>query len=183
MEINITSLSQSDAPSFSGSRAELGDNAAQITWRNNVEENSALLDTPEKLEAARSHLKEYGAWSREEIAAWPDSEVNALFHQDVMSAVREAPAKLDGITFRQETDGWYHDNESTPDMETGPFESRSEAYRDTCPHREPRAECLEDIDWPEYETQAEAGRISSRLYHTPGVSPEDGDAYYFQLGI
>lgn len=92
MELDITCLADTDAFNYSASRAEMGENAAQITWRNNLRDTPALLTTDEQREAARDHFKEYGAWSREEIWEWDDRELNALLHQDIMSAVREAGA-------------------------------------------------------------------------------------------
>jgi len=176
MQINITSLADTDAFQFSASRAEMGQDAGQITWQNNLAENSTLLDSLEKLETFRDFVRASGGWNREETAAFSDAELNALCHQWIMGDIREAPAKLEGITFREESPGvWYHESEDTPDFETGPFPSRSEAYHDACPSPGfPSADSLEEIDWLEYEAMASAGHISSRLWF------QDGQ-YFFDL--
>jgi len=163
-----------------------------------------ILDTPEKLQAMRDFARSSGGWNDEETAAWTDQDVNALFLQWVAGDCRECPAKLEGITFEERatvearwdglrdeggalvsSDGnrfidagtveWWYTEDDTPDMETGPFESRSDAYQDACPQgREPRADSLDEIDWLEYETQASAGRISSNLFQG-----DDGKVYFY----
>mgnify|MGYP000848908751 FL=1 len=92
MQIDITSLAQTDAFQYSASAAEMGQNAGQITWRNNLNDAPALLDTEEKKEAFRDFVREFGAWEEEEITAWDYQEMNALFHQFVMGDIREAGA-------------------------------------------------------------------------------------------
>lgn len=166
MELEITQLAKTDAFPFSASAAEMGDNAGQLTWQNNIREAPDLLDNEEKREAFRDFMKSSGGWTREEIDAWGHKELNALCHQWIMGDIRECPATLEGITFRQEPDGWYHENESTPGHETGPFDSRHEAYADAAPTPPERADSLEEIDWLEYQVQAEHGNISGRLYCT-----------------
>lgn len=176
MQIEITSLVETFAPDYSASCAEMGDNAGRITWGNNVRDAVPLLSTGEQKDAFRDFVKSSGGWTREEIAAWSDTELNALFHQWVMGDVREAPAILEGITFREESDGWYYESDETPDMETGPFDSRSDAYRDACPGSGyPSADTLAEIDWPEYEAMATRGTISSRLWK------DDSGSYWFDL--
>jgi hypothetical protein len=49
-----------------------------------------LLTTPEQIEALREYVKGFGAWDAEEIAAWDDSECNALFVQLISGDMREA---------------------------------------------------------------------------------------------
>jgi len=93
MEINITEFfNDADAFEFSASRAERGDNAGPETWRNAVEEgtNKPLLTTRKQIKALRDYVKDFGAWSDEEIAAWSDTECNALFIQLVSGDMREA---------------------------------------------------------------------------------------------
>lgn len=93
MEINITSLFREiDAPLCSGSRFELGDNAGQITWDNSIEtaKEFSLLDTDEKRQAFRDYVKGFGAWDADEIAAWNDLELNALFVQLIAGDMRES---------------------------------------------------------------------------------------------
>jgi hypothetical protein len=93
MEINITRfVINADPFDFSASRAERGDNAGRVTWNNAKAEgeSSPLLITPEQLEALRDHVRGYGAWDKEEIAAWSDAECNALFIQLISGDMREA---------------------------------------------------------------------------------------------
>jgi len=72
--------------------AERGKNAGAETWRNAKDEgaSSPLLTTPEQIEALRAYVKDFGAWSDEEIAAWSDVECNALFIQLIAGDMREA---------------------------------------------------------------------------------------------
>lgn len=93
MEINITEfVKNSDPFDFSASIMERGKNAGPETWNNAVEEakTSSLLTTEEQLEALRDYVKEFGAWSEEQIAAWSDDECNALFIQLISGDMREA---------------------------------------------------------------------------------------------
>jgi hypothetical protein len=178
MELNITSLADVDAPQYSASCMEMGQDAGRITWAANVADAPDLLDTDEKKEAARDHFKSYGAWTAEEIAAWTDRELNAILHQDIMAAVREAPAILDGITFHMDEGEWFYVDESwEKGLSAGPFDSRSEAYTDACPVGVSlKAESLTEIDWLEYEEEGEAGTVSSRLFRG------DDGSFYFYLG-
>ncbi len=97
MEINITSLIRSEdfCPfDLSNNRATLGDDAGCLTW-NASKECAAeiappLLDTDEKRQEFRDWVKGSGGWGREEIAAWSDLELNALFLQWVAGDIREA---------------------------------------------------------------------------------------------
>ena len=91
MEIDITSFFNSANPcDYSASRFELGDNAGRITWQNALEADSGLLDSPEKLEAFRDHVRGFGAWDDAEIAAWDRRECEALFVQMISGGMREA---------------------------------------------------------------------------------------------
>lgn len=92
MEINITKFFMNAEPcNFSASAFELGDNAGKITWGNAKEaaKEYDLLDSPEKVEAFKAHIKDFGAWSVEEINSWPHSELNALFIQCICGDMRE----------------------------------------------------------------------------------------------
>ena len=89
LEINITDFFNSECPSdYSASRAEIGDNAGQDTWQaaNECEYNFITGDTREEV---RAHFASFGAWSEEEIASWPDSELNALLIQDISGNMRD----------------------------------------------------------------------------------------------
>lgn len=178
MEIDITTLTDTDQFPLSHSRMEGGQNAGRNTWHASLEaaEDTALLDTPEKLHAMRDFARESGGWNEEEVDAWSDLEVNALFLQWIAGDCRECPAILDGITFDERDGEWYHSSDEEPDMETGPFESRSDAYADACPSREPRAESIDEIDWEEYEAQASAGWISGNIFRS------DDGRVFFDLG-
>lgn len=97
MEIDITAFVENADPfDYSHSIAEGGENAGKETWAAALTEgaSSPLLTTPEQLEALRKYVKDFGAWSDEEIAAWSDAECNALFIQLISGDLREA--HLDG---------------------------------------------------------------------------------------
>ena len=92
MEINITKFFNNAAPmDYSASIAEIGDDAGPATWRaaNEDSEDYFMLDTDEKRDAFRNHVKGFGAWSDDEIAVWSDIELNALFIQMVSGDMRE----------------------------------------------------------------------------------------------
>ena len=102
MEIDITRFfNEADPFEFSASRAERGQNAGPETWANAKAEGAAspLLTTPTQLDALRSYVKEFGAGSEEEIAAWTAEECNALFIQLVSGDMREAGAE--GVTVEE----------------------------------------------------------------------------------
>lgn len=94
MEIEITSLLETDCFPLSHSVAEGGENAGRNTWNNAKEQagEAPLLKTPEELQSAREYFKSFGAWSEDEIAAWNDQEINALFLQFIAGDVREMGA-------------------------------------------------------------------------------------------
>lgn len=172
MEIEITSLLEMDCFELSHSRAEGGDNAGTNTWNASKEqaEETPLLDTPEKLEAMRDFAEDSGGWTREEIAEWSDEEINALFLQWIAGDVRQLPRVLDS-EFEERDGGWWRTDEDEPDFEIGPFDSRSEAYRD---FNGPNAECLSDIDWPEAEIAMSEGQAPSNLFRA-----DDGRIYFY----
>jgi len=77
----------------SGSAAELGPCAGQITWRNALgiaEEREAWLLSPEG--AAREGMVEWahdtGAWGESETSQWTAEDCLALFAQNVASDLR-----------------------------------------------------------------------------------------------
>jgi hypothetical protein len=191
MQIDITALSEADLFTFSHSAAEGGDDAGRNTWKAALEDAStrrpSLLSSPEAIESFKDWVKDFGAWSEDERNAWTDDECNALFLQWVAGDVRECPAIIDGVTIyeREEADKggvfqavWYFDHDSTPDEETGPFESRSDAYQAACDahyrvNQQPRAESIDEIDWLEYEAQARGGNIPANIYRA-----DDGRIYF-----
>lgn len=92
MEIDITRFFAEACPrDYSASRAELGDSAGADTWRaaNDDSEEYPLLTNDEERAAFRDYVRGFGAWSREEIAAWSDTELNALCIQMVSGDMRE----------------------------------------------------------------------------------------------
>jgi len=93
MEINVTRYVEDsdEMPLLSGSRAELGDNAGKLTWNNSVAygKQHPLLANDNERDAARDHFAGYGAWSREEIDAWDEAELQGIMAQEVASAIRE----------------------------------------------------------------------------------------------
>jgi hypothetical protein len=93
MELNITQFFRDAAPmDYSASRAELGNDAGPSTWRAAVDDSPdyMLLDTDDKRDAFRAHVREFGAWSQEDIAAWSDVELNALLLQMIAGDMRES---------------------------------------------------------------------------------------------
>lgn len=104
MEIEITTLSEMNCFALSHSAFKGGENASQNTWNASKKEaeNTPLLNTPERLQAMRDFARESGGWDREEIAAWSDNELNALFLQWISGDVRELGAdSLDEIDWKE----------------------------------------------------------------------------------
>jgi len=93
MELDVTHMIEDadDMPILSGSMAELGSNAATITWNNSkaYAETHRLLTDDDMRDKARAYFKGFGAWSAEEIAAWSDLELDALVTQEVAANIRE----------------------------------------------------------------------------------------------
>ena len=93
MEIDITEFFKSlVCPQwYSASILELGQNAATITWEHakNDSKNFNLLPTEAMKEAFKGHVRGFGAWNDEEINAWDNTELNALFLQLIAGDVRE----------------------------------------------------------------------------------------------
>ena len=92
MEIDITDFFNTCRPmDYSASIAEVGPDAGRSTWRAACDASGeyCLLDTPDKLDAAREYFRGFGAWSADELAAMPDREVNALLLQFVAGDIRE----------------------------------------------------------------------------------------------
>lgn len=105
-EINITQFFNTAAPrDYSASVAEIGNNAGPDTWRaacDDAADYGPMLATPEQLQALRDHVRGFGAWSDEEIAAWSDTECNALFIQLVSGDIRESPlAENDWVQYQE----------------------------------------------------------------------------------
>ena len=80
---------------LSNNRLTLGDNAGQLTWQASKDcasddETPNLLNSEEKREAFRGFVRASGGWKREEIKAWNNNELYALFLQWVAGDIREA---------------------------------------------------------------------------------------------
>ena len=91
MEIDITEFYQTACPKdYSASVAEIGKNAGADTWRAAIDDSMdyLMLDTDEKRDAFRQYIRGFGAWTHEEIQAWANIEINALFIQFVSGAMR-----------------------------------------------------------------------------------------------
>jgi len=98
MELNITKFfHEAGMMDYSASRAEIGDNAGVETWASACEDSKEyfLLDDDEKREDFRKYVKDFGAWSDEEIQAWDDVELNALCIQLIAGDIREADLDTD----------------------------------------------------------------------------------------
>lgn len=92
MELNITKFFSEACPKdYSASVAEIGNNAGVATYQaaKDDSEEFFMLDTEEKKGAFREHVKGFGAWEAEEIAAWNDTELNALLIQMISGDIRE----------------------------------------------------------------------------------------------
>ena len=93
MELNITRFFNEATPrDYSASVAEIGRNAGADTWRAACDdsEDYNLLDTDEKREAMREHIKSFGAWDATEIAAMDNVALNALCIQMISGDIRES---------------------------------------------------------------------------------------------
>lgn len=113
MEINITQFFTDATPmDYSASVAEIGGNAGADTWRAACDDapDYDLLNTPEKLDAMRKWARSSGGWDAEEIAAWSDVELNALFIQLISGDIREYQAsdQVSGALFKGIDGGIYY---------------------------------------------------------------------------
>ena len=91
MEINITHFVRTaETHELSASRAELGNDAGKITWNNAVREaaTTQLISQDDRDEFER-WVREFGAWSRDEIEAWSLDECNALLIQYISGDLNE----------------------------------------------------------------------------------------------
>ena len=97
-EINVTALvTEGDMFEFSASRAERGQNAGPETWANaKAEAAERPILSDDDLDVFRDHVKGFGAWEDEEIAAWGATECNALFVQMVAGDMRELESLCPG---------------------------------------------------------------------------------------
>ena len=90
MECEVSFLAEVDCMQLSGSRAELGQDAGQLTWRNALElAGRHPLVTWENDEEIRGYFRDYGAWDSEEIAAWSHLEMSAMLLQEAAANFRD----------------------------------------------------------------------------------------------
>lgn len=114
MELNITNFFNNAAPmDYSASVAEIGRNAGADTWQAALDDSVdyPLLSSDNEREEVRRYFKGFGAWSETEIAAWTDTELNALLIQFIAGSIRES-----GLTPDSSTDEWsvYEADENGP---------------------------------------------------------------------
>lgn len=92
MELNISEFFKT-APvrDYSASVAEIGNNAGADTWLAAMADadDYNLLDTDDKRDAFRAYFKGFGAWDEAEIAAWSNTQLNALCIQCIAGNMRE----------------------------------------------------------------------------------------------
>ena len=92
MELNISSFFATVTPrELSSSVAESGPCAGAHTWASSCKASihNLLLDDDEKREAFRAWVEQCGGWAAEQIAAWTDTELNALLLQWIAGDLRE----------------------------------------------------------------------------------------------
>jgi hypothetical protein len=110
MELDITHMIEDadDMIELSGSCMEHGQDAACITWNNAMEygRQHVLLTSETALDAAREYFAGFGAWSREEIAAWDDADLQAITCQEIAARIREG-AEQSGQIYQGDDQRWY----------------------------------------------------------------------------
>jgi hypothetical protein len=93
--VNLETMFRFVNPAYvSASRAELGDTAGQITWRNALDIGAHYVqwlvsDYEAACEAMRDWARSTGAWSSDEIAGMADCELFALLAQNIAADLRE----------------------------------------------------------------------------------------------
>jgi hypothetical protein len=97
MYVDVTRLvSDVDPFELSRSVAEAGKDAGPTSWRNaTTEAGERPLDMADRDEA-RDFFRGFGAWDDDEIAAWSDSEVDALVLQYAAGDLREVQSLCPG---------------------------------------------------------------------------------------
>lgn len=91
---------------MSGSVAELGPCAGEITWRNCLEASDHHADLFEgcDFDALRDHFREYGAWEDSEIDAWSERSLRAMAIQEIAADYRNQIDNSDTDDFRHRYD-------------------------------------------------------------------------------
>ena len=111
-EIDVSPLL--DSPGFdpwdcSNSVANLGQNAGELTWQASQRAASALVLTEGQKEAFRDFVRSSGGWTREETAAFSDTDLTALCVQRIAGDIREGfgddlpddPAEWDWADYKE----------------------------------------------------------------------------------
>lgn len=94
--INVNRLvTELDPSELSGSIAERGANAGPETWANSIEAASTPLAIDDR-NSVREYFAGFGAWTEEEIAAWTDTELDALVLQYAAGDLRELQSCFPG---------------------------------------------------------------------------------------
>jgi hypothetical protein len=94
IKANVSEMFSMIEPCYvSGSQAELGSTAGQLTWSNaktiaSKHESWLLSDLRSACDGVREWAFNMGAWDEREIEAWSDEECLALFAQNVASELR-----------------------------------------------------------------------------------------------
>lgn len=91
---------------MSGSVAELGPCAGEITWRNCLDAADRHSDLFGGCDYAtiRDHFREYGAWEDTEIDAWSEKELRAMAIQEIAADYRSQLEHPDTNDFRHKYD-------------------------------------------------------------------------------
>lgn len=89
LEIDVTFLLDEECGQLSGSISELGENAGPMTWKNCLALADKISATAEEIQAIKDYFGEFGAWNKEERAAWTDDETKALVIQMAAGDLRE----------------------------------------------------------------------------------------------
>jgi hypothetical protein len=114
-EIDCTPLFASpgfDPWDCSNSVANLGQNAGKLTWQASQSHAPALVLTEEQKEEFRDFVRSSGGWTREEIAAWSDTELTALCVQWISGDIRNGfgddlpddPAEWDWADYKEQAE-------------------------------------------------------------------------------
>ncbi len=91
MEINVTEFVKlGDMKYYFGTRAEFGDDAAQITWENSFDKSEDFdYVTEENKREIISYFLEFGVWTHKVMADWSVKEVQAVLLQMIAGDMRE----------------------------------------------------------------------------------------------
>ena len=114
-EIDVTPLLASpgfDPWNCCNSAANLGQNAGKLAWQASRRAASALIITEGQKDAFRDFVRSSGGWTREETAAFSDTDLITLCVQWIAGDVRESfgddlpedPAEWDWAEYQKESE-------------------------------------------------------------------------------